>query len=129
MIAGSLAVRAGLDFSGAWWVAALLAAMPPLYASGHSGFVDVIHAIFILAAARVGFDAEQRKHFALWGCFVVSQWDEIHGFTRSAGTSVVHRMAAKRLSERRSPSKGVYSCGRGMRDCVSVLHKKLDIAG
>jgi 4-amino-4-deoxy-L-arabinose transferase-like glycosyltransferase len=69
MLAGSLALRAGLDFSGAWWVAALLAAMPALYAGGHSGFVDVIYATFILAAVRVGFDAEQRKHFALVGLF------------------------------------------------------------
>jgi len=69
MLAGSLALRCGLDSSGAWWVAAIAVIMPALYGGAHSGFVDVTYASFILAAARVGFDAEERIHFTAFGIF------------------------------------------------------------
>src|SRR5271154_9564 len=67
MLAGSLALRCGAHESGAWWAAALIATMPAVYEGGHSAFVDVIYAMFVLAAARIGFDAERPRHFAAVG--------------------------------------------------------------
>jgi hypothetical protein len=69
VIAASLALRCGLNATGAWWVAALIAAMPAVYEGAHSGFVDVIYAAFVLAAARIAFDAERTPHFAALGLF------------------------------------------------------------
>ena len=68
-IAATLGCRFGLDVPGAWWVAALLAAMPALYEGSHSGFVDAIYAAFILVAIRIGLDAKETKHFLLFGFF------------------------------------------------------------
>src|SRR5579863_2543358 len=51
-IAASLGRRCGIDARGAWWIAALVATMPAVYAGSHSAFVDVIYATFILVAAR-----------------------------------------------------------------------------
>jgi hypothetical protein len=69
LIAASLALRCGLNATGAWWSAALIAAMPAVYEGAHSGFVDVIYAAFALAAARIAFDAERSPHFAALGLF------------------------------------------------------------
>ncbi len=68
-IAASLGRRCGLDSRGAWWVAALIIAMPAAYAGSIGGFIDAIYAAFILAAVRVGLDARERKHFAAFGLF------------------------------------------------------------
>jgi hypothetical protein len=67
--AASLSIRLGLDKRGAWWTAALLAAMPAVYAGIHGGFLDALFAGFVLAAARMAFDAEQPAHYALFGIF------------------------------------------------------------
>src|SRR5229473_406746 len=40
-----------------------------LYAGAHSGFVDVLYASFVLAAARIGLDAVRPKHFLAFGLF------------------------------------------------------------
>jgi len=69
LIAASLALRCGLDSRGAWWVAALIATMPVLYRGAYGGFVDVIYSGLVLAAARMGFDAEKPRHYALFGIF------------------------------------------------------------
>ena len=69
LIAGSLARRCGLDGTGGYWVAALVAAMPAVYDGAHSGFIDAIYAAFILAAARIAFDADTRSHFFAVGLF------------------------------------------------------------
>jgi|HubBroStandDraft_2_1064218.scaffolds.fasta_scaffold17132_4 hypothetical protein len=69
LIAASLAMRLGLDSSGAWWVAALIATMPAVYRGTYGGFLDALFACFILAAARVGFDAETPADYALFGLF------------------------------------------------------------
>jgi 4-amino-4-deoxy-L-arabinose transferase-like glycosyltransferase len=58
-----------LDSAGGWWVAALLVTMGALYEGVHSGFIDAIYASFILAAARLGFDAEEEKDFLTLGLF------------------------------------------------------------
>jgi 4-amino-4-deoxy-L-arabinose transferase-like glycosyltransferase len=65
----ALSVRAGLDAGDAWWAAAFVAAMPAIYAGAHSGFVDVLYASFVLAAARIGLDAVRPKHFLAFGLF------------------------------------------------------------
>lgn len=67
--AALLSRRLGLDVAGAWWVSALLAAMPALYEGSHSGFVDAIYGAFILVAIRIGLDAKETKHFLLFGFF------------------------------------------------------------
>lgn len=67
--AGLLGSRCGLDKVSAWWVAGLLAAMPAVYEGGHSAFIDVVYATFVLAAARIGLDAETPLEFAGFGIF------------------------------------------------------------
>jgi hypothetical protein len=69
LIAGSLSLRCGLDGAGAWWVAALIITMPAVYGGAHTALVDAIYATFVLAAARVAFDAERTSHFAALGLF------------------------------------------------------------
>ena len=69
LIGGALGVRCGLDAFGAWWIAALVAAMPALYEGSHSGFVDAVYASFVLVATRIGFDAKRRRDFAALGIF------------------------------------------------------------
>lgn len=69
LIAASLALRCGLDATAAWWAAALVATMPAVYEGAHSGFVDAIYAMFVLAAARIAFDAERTPHFITLGAF------------------------------------------------------------
>jgi len=69
LIVGSLALRSGLESSGAFWAVALVASMPAAYSGMHSGFVDGIYACFLLAAARVGLDAESTLDYAGFGLF------------------------------------------------------------
>lgn len=59
----------GVDREGAWWCAALLAAMPAVYVGAHSGFVDVFYAALVLLAARIGLDATRASHFVACGLF------------------------------------------------------------
>ncbi len=69
VIVYSLAVRSGLKPQRAWWVVALVAAMPAVYAGGHSTFVNVLYAGFLLAAARVGLQASFAGQAILFGLF------------------------------------------------------------
>lgn len=69
LVVGALAVRAGVSATGAWWAAAFAASMPAIYAGSHSGFVDVLYAAFVLAAARLAFDAERLTEFMAFGLF------------------------------------------------------------
>jgi len=69
LMTGSLAIRLGLDSTGAWWAAALVASMPAVYRGAFGGFVDALFAAFVLAGARLAFDAEELRHFALFGIF------------------------------------------------------------
>jgi hypothetical protein len=69
LLCASLAIRLGLDTSGAWWTVALIAAMPAVYRGAFGGFLDVLFAGFVLAAARMAFDAEEPGHYALFGIF------------------------------------------------------------
>lgn len=68
-IAASIAVRLGLSDSEAWWVAAVVATMPAVYAGAHGCFVDAIFAAFVIAAARIGFDAQRLREWAVFGIF------------------------------------------------------------
>jgi hypothetical protein len=63
----SLAIRMGLDPSGAWWAAALVAVMPAAYRGAYGGFLDALFASFVLIAARLAFDATEPRHFVLLG--------------------------------------------------------------
>ncbi len=69
LVVFSLSTRAGLDAGRAWWVVALVAAMPAVYTGAQSGFVDVLYASFVLAAARIGFDAQRPSHYMMFGLF------------------------------------------------------------
>jgi len=67
LVTASLAVRLGLSESGAWWAAALIVTMAALYRGAYGGFIDVVVAAFILGAARIGLDAEERRQYVLFG--------------------------------------------------------------
>ncbi len=69
LVVAAVSMRASVDAGGAWWTAAFVAAMPAVYGGAHSAFVDVLYASFVLAAARIGCDAERLKHFAAFGLF------------------------------------------------------------
>src|SRR5437868_7492863 len=68
-IAASLGRRCGLDSKGAWWIAALIITMPTVYHAGTGAFIDVIYAAFVVAAVRVGLDAQEKRHFVAFGLF------------------------------------------------------------
>jgi dolichyl-phosphate-mannose-protein mannosyltransferase len=65
----SLTRRLGLTSRQALWSAAIIATMPAVYAGSHGGFVDGLYAAFILAAARIGFDAVHPREWAIFGMF------------------------------------------------------------
>jgi hypothetical protein len=69
LVVAAVARRAGLDSRGAWWAVALVAAMPTVYAGGHTAFVDVFYAALVLTAARIGLDAQNRAEFLCFGVF------------------------------------------------------------
>jgi len=69
LIAASLGFRLRLDASGAWWAVALIITMPAVYRGAFGGFIDALFAAFVLAAARIAFDARRPAHFALFGIF------------------------------------------------------------
>jgi hypothetical protein len=69
LISAGLGMRMGLSGSQGWWVAAIVATMPAVYAGSHNCFVDGLFAAFVLAAARIGFDAEQIREWAIFGIF------------------------------------------------------------
>jgi len=69
LIAASLALRLGAGVSGAWWTAAIVVTMPALYRGAYGGFIDALCAGFLLAAARIAFDAGRPRQYALFGVF------------------------------------------------------------
>jgi hypothetical protein len=69
LMAASLAIRSGLNRAGVWWALAVIAAMPAAYRGVYGGMLDAVFAGFVLAAARVAFDAERAKDFVLLGIF------------------------------------------------------------
>ena len=69
LISAGLAMRMGLSASQGWWVAAIVATMPAVYAGSHDCFVDGLYAAFALAAARIGFDAQSKKEWTIFGVF------------------------------------------------------------
>jgi hypothetical protein len=69
LMVACVALRCGLDSSGAWWAAATVLTMGAVYQGSHTGFIDAVYATFILAAARIGFDATNKTHFAAFGLF------------------------------------------------------------
>jgi len=69
LVAASIAKRAGLDSFETWWAVALVVTMPAVVSGSTHVFVDGMYAAFVLAAARIGFDAETIGDFALVGLF------------------------------------------------------------
>ena len=69
LISAGLAMRMELSASQGWWVAAIVATIPAVYAGSHDCFVDGLFAAFVLTAARVGFDAERIRDWAIFGIF------------------------------------------------------------
>jgi hypothetical protein len=69
LVVGALARRGGLDRNASWWAAALVATMPAIYAGSHTTFVDVVYASFVLAAARIAFDASRGREYLAVGLF------------------------------------------------------------
>jgi hypothetical protein len=69
LVSAGLAMRLGLNSCQGWWVAAIVATMPAVYAGSHACFVDGLYAAFVLAAARIGFDAQRFKEWATFGMF------------------------------------------------------------
>ena len=69
LVAVSLALRVGPSSWGAWWVAALIVTMPAVYRGAYGGFIDALYAGFVLAGARIAFDAERPQEYVLFGLF------------------------------------------------------------
>jgi hypothetical protein len=68
-LAASVAVRLGASDAEAWWAAAIVATMPAVYTGGHGCFVDAIFAAFVIAATRIGFDAQRVREWLTCGLF------------------------------------------------------------
>ncbi|HLG95891.1 MAG TPA: glycosyltransferase family 39 protein [Bryobacteraceae bacterium] len=110
-MAGALAKRCGAGNGGAWWAAALVAAMPALYEGAHSGFIDAIYASFVLAAARIGFDAEKKREFAALGIFCgLAMATKYPGLT-ALPLVLVCAVWPRRGSEERSSWAGAMTAG------------------
>jgi hypothetical protein len=69
LIASGLSNRLGLDSRETWWSAALILTMPTIYNAGVGGFIDVVYGAFVVAAARIIFDAEKTGDYLLAGMF------------------------------------------------------------
>lgn len=69
LLAAAVALRSGLGSVDAWWVAALISAMPAVYRGLYGGMIDVIYAAFVILAARIAFDSELPRHYLLAGLF------------------------------------------------------------
>src|ERR1700730_10705826 len=69
LVSAGLAMRLGLNSCQGWWVAAIVATMPAVYAGSHACFVDGLYAAFVLAAERIGCDAQRFKEWATFGMF------------------------------------------------------------
>jgi hypothetical protein len=65
----ALSLRAGLGRNGAWWCMAIVAAMPAVYSGGHSAFVDVVYASFLMAAVCTALNSRTVADFTLLGVF------------------------------------------------------------
>jgi hypothetical protein len=61
--------RLGLDSGESWWMAALLATMPAVFAGSHECFVDGLYAAFVIAALRLAYDAHRWNEWAMLGLF------------------------------------------------------------
>ena len=68
-VAASLGTRCGLDPSGGWWVAAIVATTPAIFAGSHFAFVDGLYAAFFLAAVRTALDADGLFEWTSFGVF------------------------------------------------------------
>lgn len=68
-VSASLGIRCGLDPPGGWWVAAIVATTPAVFAGAHFAFVDGLYAAFFLAAVRIALDADGLIEWTSFGVF------------------------------------------------------------
>lgn len=68
-VSASLGIRCGLDPPGGWWVAAVVATTPAVFAGAHLAFVDGLYAAFFLAAVRIALDADGLIEWTSFGVF------------------------------------------------------------
>jgi Dolichyl-phosphate-mannose-protein mannosyltransferase len=61
--------RLGMSERDAWWVAAIVATMPAVFAGSHGCFIDGLYAAFLIAAMRLAFDAQRWSEWAVLGLF------------------------------------------------------------
>jgi hypothetical protein len=64
--------RLGMSECDAWWVAAIVARMPAVFAGSHGCFIDRVYAAFLIAAMRLAFDAQRWTSGPCSGGFAVS---------------------------------------------------------
>jgi hypothetical protein len=111
VVSASLAMRCGLDFAGAWWVAAIVAAMPAVFSGAHLAFVDGLYAAFFLAAVRIGLDAEKFSEWAVFGALcglaIATKYTGLLAVPILFGCVLLFRGVQDRLSLRRA----VVGCG------------------
>jgi hypothetical protein len=69
LVSASLAKRAGLTTSETWWAVLLIVTMPAVVTGSTHAFVDGLYAAFVLAAARIAFDAVTASDFLVVGLF------------------------------------------------------------
>jgi len=67
--ATSLAVWMGVDQGAVWWIVALIASTPVIQTGVFGGFIDAVFAAFVLMGARIAFDANQPRQYAVCGIF------------------------------------------------------------
>ncbi|MFZ3214980.1 MAG: hypothetical protein WA192_02870 [Candidatus Acidiferrales bacterium] len=110
LVAAGLGMRVGLTAGQAWWVAAIVAAMPAVYTGAHACFIDALYAAFVLAAARIGFDARSRREWAVFGMFcglaMGTKYTGVLAFFALAVCCVV-MVAASEKAERAGAAKGL----------------------
>jgi hypothetical protein len=114
LVTAGLAARLGLSQSAAWWTAAFLLTMPAVYRGAYGGFLDVLFAAFVLAAARMAFDAETPRHYALFGLFcgfaVSTKYTALISFVLLIFCSLVMSLWNRHPSPRMLPAKLAISC-------------------
>lgn len=69
IITAALARRFGLRKDDTLWVIAIVSTMPALYRGAYGGFIDCVYAAFVLIAARIAFESNTWKDYALLGVF------------------------------------------------------------
>jgi len=117
LVVASFAARAGVQTIDTWWPVAFVASMPAVYSGAHSGFVDVLYAGFVLAAARVGIDAERRRDFVAFGIFCgLAAATKYTGVLAIPALLVMAIVGRERMDHRRALGSNI-----GLALCVAAM--------